>query len=120
LPVKVFDSDGDGGLHKGPYTLSAPDWHHFTRVKIGLGRGDGIYPNNKSTKLTAVIINEGLETLNGSVSWQVHDETWRIKNRGPALSTKKAELSLKANHDTHVTSPIFTSRPWLLPRHLFL
>jgi hypothetical protein len=41
--------------------------------------------------------------LNGSVSWQVHDETWRIKNRGPALSTKKAELSLKANHDTHVT-----------------
>ena len=103
IAVKVFDSDGDGGLHKGPYTLSAPDWHHFTRVKIGLGRGDGIYPNNKSTKLTAVIINEGLETLNGSVSWQVHDETWRIKNRGPALSTKKAELSLKADHDTHVT-----------------
>ena len=35
IAVKVFDSDGDGGLHKGPYTLSAPDWHHFTRVKIG-------------------------------------------------------------------------------------
>ena len=103
IAVKVFDSDGDGGLHKGPYTLSAPDWHHFTRVKIGLGRGDGIYPNNKSTKLTAVIINEGLETLNGTVSWQVHDETWRIKNRGPALSTKKTELSLKANRDTSVT-----------------
>ena len=103
IAVKVFDSDGDGGLHKGPYTLSPPDWHHFTRVKIGLGRGDGIYPNNKSTKLTAAIINEGLEAVNGSVSWQVHDETWRIKNRGPALSTKKAELSLKANHDTHVT-----------------
>ena len=103
IAIKVFDSDQNGGLYEGPYTLSAPDWHHFTRVKIGLGRGDGIYPKNQSTKLTAVIMNEGLEAVNGRVSWQVHDETWRIKNRGPALSTKKAELSLKANRDTHVT-----------------
>ena len=102
IAVKVFDSDGNGGLHKGPYTLSAPDWHHFTKVKIGLGRGDGIYPNSKSAKLTAIIKNESLETLTGTVSWQVHDETWRIENRGPALSTKKTELSLKANHDTPV------------------
>ena len=103
IAVKVFDHDGNGGLHKGPYTLSAPAWHHFIKIKLGLGRGDGIYPSSESTRLTAIIQNEGLESLSGTISWQVHNETWRIENRGPALSAQKADLSLKAERDTPVS-----------------
>ncbi|MCX8238866.1 MAG: acetylxylan esterase [Akkermansiaceae bacterium] len=111
IAVRVFDSDGDGGLCKGPYNLAAPDWHDFANIKIGLGRGDGIYPSSNSTKLTAVIENQSSEEITGTVSWQVHNESWRIANRGQALSAQDADLTLRPNHDTPVSHQFTPSAP---------
>lgn len=41
IAVCVFDSDGDGGMHKGTPTLSAPVWTDFVSVDIDNGQLTG-------------------------------------------------------------------------------
>jgi cephalosporin-C deacetylase len=103
IAVRVYDGDGDGGMYTGPYTLLAPAWNDFMAVELGLGRGDGIYPNGKSAALTAVIENNGFEEIKGAVSWRVHNETWRMSERGDALVATRKKQTVRPGKDTSVT-----------------
>jgi cephalosporin-C deacetylase-like acetyl esterase len=88
IAVRVFDNDGDGGMHAGPYALVAPAWNQYMAIEMGLGRGDGIYVDSKSAKLSAEIRNDSFENMKGAISWRIENETWREDQRGDPLAQK--------------------------------
>ncbi len=81
IAVRVFDSDGDGGMYKGTPTLSVPEWTDFVTVDIGLGHPDGIYPAGAPMDLSATIHNTAFESFEGTVRFQVGSDTWLTDER---------------------------------------
>ena len=81
IAVCVFDSDGDGGMHKGTPTLSEPVWTDFVSVDIDHGHADGIYSAGSLMDLSAMIRNTAFETLKGTVRFQVGSDTWLAEQR---------------------------------------
>lgn len=102
IAVRVFDSDGDGGMYQGTPTLSAPVWHDFVTVDIDHGHADGIYPAGSPMDLSATIRNTAFETIKGTVRWQVGSDTWRIDQRDSFADVSKP-LTLSAGNSHNET-----------------
>ena len=99
IAVRVFDSDGDGGLHKGAPKLSAPVWNDFVMVDIAHAHADGIYPTGAPMDLSATIRNTAFETLKGTVRFQVGSDTWLVDQRETfADISKPVQLSAGKSH----------------------
>jgi cephalosporin-C deacetylase-like acetyl esterase len=98
-------------MYTGPYTLLAPEWYDFMAVTLGLGRGDGIHLDGRNPVLTAAIENNGFEAIEGTVSWRVHHETWRMSERGGALSSKTVKHTFRPGSDTSVTNRFHPPAP---------
>ena len=99
IAVRVFDSDGDGGMYKGTPTLSEPVWTDFVSVDIDHGHADGIYPAGSLMDLSAMIRNTAFETLKGTVRFQVGSDTWLAEQREIfADISKPAQLSAGKSH----------------------
>ncbi len=103
IAVRVFDSGGDGGIHKGTQTLAPPVWQEFVAVEIGHGRGDGIYPAGEPMKLSATIPNASFETIEGTVRWRVESDTWVLEKRGEPFADVTRTVSL-APETTHTAA----------------
>ncbi len=99
IAVRVFDSDGDGGMHKGAPTLLVPVWHELVAVEIGYGRGDGIHTAAGPMDLSATIRNGTFEDLKGTVRWQVESDTWLVDKRTPFTDVSRPlQLSAGESH----------------------
>jgi cephalosporin-C deacetylase-like acetyl esterase len=81
IAVRVFDSDGDGGMHKGTPTLSVPVWTDFVEVDIDHGHADGLYPAGAPMDLSATIRNAAFESFEGKVRFRVGSDTWLTDER---------------------------------------
>ena len=99
IAVRVFDSDGDGGLHKGTPKLSAPVWSDFVTVDIAHGHADGIYPAGAPMNLSATIRNTAFEAMKGTVRFQVGSDTWLADQRETFTDVSKTvQLSAGKSH----------------------
>ncbi|MEN9022244.1 MAG: acetylxylan esterase [Verrucomicrobiales bacterium] len=99
IAVRVFDSDGDGGMHKGIPTLLPPVWNDFVTVDIDHGHANGIYPSGAPMDLSVTIQNTAFETIKGTVRFQVGSDTWLADQRETFSDiSKPVQLSAGKSH----------------------
>ena len=99
IAVRVFDSDGDGGMHQGTPTLSVPVWSDFVAVEIDHAHADGIYPAGAPMDLSATIRNTTFESIEGAVRFQVGSDTWLTDERETfADISKPVQLAAGKSH----------------------
>ena len=99
IAVRVFDSDGDGGMHKGIPTLLPPVWNDFVTVDIDHGHANGIYPSGAPMELSVTIQNTAFETIKGTVRFQVGSDTWLADQRETFSDiSKPVQLSAGKSH----------------------
>lgn len=92
IAVRVFDSDGNGGMHQGTPTLSVPVWTDFVEVHIEHGHADGIYPAGAPMDLSVTIRNATFEPIEGTVRFQVGSDTWLTDEREAFADTSQPLL----------------------------
>ena len=81
IAVRVFDSGGKGGMHKGLPTLSEPLWTDFVETNITLNQKDGIHHGDTPMDISAVISNDSFESFKGTVRFQIGSDTWLVNER---------------------------------------
>ena len=81
IAVRVYDSDGDGGMYQGTPTLSVPVWTDFVEINIDPVQADGIYPAGAPMDLSVTIRNAAFESIEGTVQFQVGSDTWLTEER---------------------------------------
>ena len=81
IAVRVYDSDGDGGMYQGTPTLSVPVWTDFVEINIDPVQADGIYPAGAPMDISVTIRNAAFESIEGTVQFQVGSDTWLTEER---------------------------------------
>lgn len=96
LAVRVYDGGGAGGMYEGPYAIEVASWRDFFSIAIDLGRGDGIFAEESSFEVKAILKNDTPSDLTGTLRWQVADD-----ERTVLLETSE-ETSVGIVNERHV------------------
>ena len=74
IAVRVHDQSGRGGLFRGPYQLAISNWTDLVQLRLGLGRGDGIFPADKPMEFTVTVKSQAPETISGRLDWTIQTD----------------------------------------------
>lgn len=87
IAVRVHDQSGRGGLFRGPYQLAISHWTDLMQLRLGLGRGDGIFPPNKPMEFMVTVQNQAPETISGKLNWTIQtDEKTDIHHESASVA----------------------------------
>ena len=74
IAVRVYDARARGGLYRGPYRLAISNWTDLVQLRLGLGRGDGIFPTGKPMEFTATLENHSPLAISGRLKWTIQTD----------------------------------------------
>lgn len=105
IAVRVHDARARGGLYRGPYGLKVSNWTDLVELRLGLGRGDGIFPAGSPMEFTATIENKSPQAISGRLQWKIQtDEKTDVHH-------ESTPLILPANKRQRVRCSFSPSRP---------
>ena len=104
VAVRVHDERARGGLYRGPYRLQVSNWTDLVQLRLGLGRGDGIFPAGKPMEFTATLENHSPQPISGLLKWTIQtDEKTDVHH-------ESMPLTLVANKSQRVRCKFSPSR----------
>ena len=74
IAVRVHDQNGRGGLFRGPYQLAISNWTDLVQLRLGLGRGDGIFPADKPMEFGVTVESQVPEAMTGRLNWTIQTD----------------------------------------------
>jgi cephalosporin-C deacetylase-like acetyl esterase len=77
-------------MFEGPYTLEAPGWQDYCSMEVDLGRGDGIFADEKALPIGVTIRNKGLKKIKGNLYWTIDNDEFKTLKKLDAAVTIRA------------------------------
>jgi cephalosporin-C deacetylase len=105
LAIRVYDHGGPGGMYEGPYSIEVASWRDFFGITFGLGRGDGVFAEEDSFEVTAVLQNDTSRQLAGTLCWRIADD------EGATLFETSEETSVGTDGATGVACAFSPESP---------